>query len=147
MPPIPVKPGTYEIDGTILGGRAVVTAGEHASEHGVPLITNRPLYPPFQQTWTIEPLEPIPGSAYVIRLTHHEQTGIVTAEDKLWVDNVPRQDWAKFTFEPALGGFHVLSDNGLALRLVRPGAQIELAPPKQEPQELWHLTFRPFGDE
>ncbi len=104
MPPVPVKPGSHEIDGTILGGQAVVTAGEHATEHAVPLITSRPPHPPFQQTRTIEPGEPVPGPPYVIRPTHHEQAGLVIAEDKLGVNDAPRRPWAQFTFEPALGG-------------------------------------------
>ncbi|WP_033355928.1 hypothetical protein [Kitasatospora aureofaciens] len=120
-----MKPGSHENDGTILGGHAVVTAGEHATEHAVPLITSRPPHPPFQQTRTIEPGEPVPGPPYVIRPTHHEQAGLVIAEDKLGVNDAP----------PAMGAVHVRagprrvrirSDKGLSLRLVRPGEQLEL---------------------
>ncbi|MFF9641468.1 hypothetical protein [Kitasatospora aureofaciens] len=135
MPPVPVKPGSYEIDVTTRGGRDVVTAGEHATEHAAPLITSRPPHPPFKQIRTIEPGEPVPGPPYVIRPTHHEQAGLVIAEDKLGVNDVPRRPWAQFTFEPALGGFRIRSDKGLSLRLLRPGEQFELAAPQRQPQE------------
>ncbi|GHF43606.1 MULTISPECIES: hypothetical protein [Streptomyces] len=148
MPPIPVKPGVYRIHAHIIGPGAQVTATEHAVKYGAPIITDRANPLPIEQEWVIEPAQPVPGSPYVIRLALQEQAGIVLAEDKLWVNNVPREEWAKFTFETVLGGVKILSDKGLALRAGYRGSQIELVPPKPDFQETWTLEFiRPLDGE
>lgn len=148
MPPIPVKPGVYRIHAHIIGPGAQVTATEYAVKYGAPIIVDRPNPLPIEQEWTIEPAEPVPGSPYVIRLALQERAGLVIAEDKLWVNNVPREEWAKFTFETVLGGVKILSDKGLALRAGYRGSQIELVLPKPEFQETWTLEFiRPIDAE
>lgn len=148
MAPRPIQPGIYRIHAHIIGPTSLVTAREHAVEHGAPVTTDRPMTPPFQQEWAITPAEPVPGAPYVINLAFHEQAGLVIAEDKLWVNNVSREQLAKFTFEPVLGGIKMLSDKGLALRVGHHGAQLELVPPKPDFQETWTLEFvRPIGED
>ncbi|WP_224276490.1 hypothetical protein [Streptomyces sp. LS1784] len=72
----------------------------------------------------------------------------VDAEDKLWVNSVPREELAKFTFEPVLGGLKVLSAKGHAWHASHRGTQIELSKPKAEFQETWTLEYvRPIGEE
>ncbi|MEU1311901.1 hypothetical protein ABZ419_23820 [Streptomyces cinnamoneus] len=141
MPQIPVKPGIYKIHAHIIGPSALLTATEHAMKHGAPVITDRQNPLPIEQEWIIEPVEPIPGAPYVIRLAQHEEAGLVIHEDKLYVNSVPRGELAKFTFEGVLGGIKILSDKGLALRAGHRGAQITLVPPKPEFQETWTLEF------
>ncbi|MCA6092286.1 hypothetical protein LE181_08945 [Streptomyces sp. SCA3-4] len=148
MPPIPVKPGIYKIHAHIIGPSALLTATEHATKHGAPVITDRLNPLPIEQDWIIEPAEPVPGAPYVIRLAHHEQAGLVIQEDKLYVNSVPRAELAKFTFERVIGGVKVLSDKGLALRSGHRGAQIVLVPPKPEFQETFTLEFvSPINEE
>ncbi|GHE85465.1 hypothetical protein GCM10018785_61620 [Streptomyces longispororuber] len=141
MPPIPIKPGIYKIHAHIIGSTSLVTATEYAVKHGAPVITDRLNPLPIEQEWLIEPTEPVPGAPYVIRLAHHEQAGLVVAEDKLYVNAVPRGELAKFTFERVIGGVKILSDKGLALRSGHRGAQITLVEPKPEFQETWTLEF------
>ncbi|MEV5241856.1 hypothetical protein AB0K89_22520 [Streptomyces cinnamoneus] len=141
MPPIPVKPGIYKIHAHIIGPSALLTATEHATKHGAPVITDRMNPLPIEQEWIIEPTEPVPGAPYVIRLAQHEEAGLVIHEDKLYVNNVPRAELAKFTFERIIGGVKILSDKGLALRAGHRGAQITLVPPKPEFQETWTLEY------
>ncbi|MEU5542521.1 hypothetical protein AB0G85_09055 [Streptomyces sioyaensis] len=100
-----------------------------------------------EQEWLVEPAEPVPGAPYVIHLAHHEEAGLVVAEDKLWVNSVPRPEWAKFTFEQVIGGLKILSEKGLALRAGHRGAQIELVAPKPEFLETWALEFVSPGNE
>ncbi|MEV4431854.1 hypothetical protein [Streptomyces sp. NPDC049585] len=148
MPPIPVKPGIYKIHAHIIGPSSLVTATEHAVKHGAPVITDRFNPLPIEQEWLIEPAEQVPGAPYVIRLAEHETAGLVIAEDKLYVNSVPRDEWAKFTFERVIGGVKILSDKGLALRAGHRGAQIEIVPPKPEFQETFTLEFvRPIDAE
>ncbi|MEU1374259.1 hypothetical protein ABZ442_11380 [Streptomyces triculaminicus] len=148
MPPIPVRPGIYKIHAHIIGPSAVLTATEHATKHGAPVITDRLQPLPIEQEWIIEPAEPVPGAPYVIRLAYHEEAGIVIPEDRLWVNSVPRAEFAKFTFESVIGGVKIFSDKGLALRAGHRGAQIELVPPKPEFQETWTLEFvRPISED
>ncbi|MEV4443608.1 hypothetical protein AB0K09_32370 [Streptomyces sp. NPDC049577] len=148
MPPIPVKPGIYRIHAHIIGPTSLMTATEYAVKHGAPVITDRFNPLPIEQEWLIEPAEPVPGAPYVIRLAVHEGAGIVTPEDKLWVNTVQRGELAKFTFERVIGGVKILSDKGLALRAGHRGAQIELVPPKPDFQETWTLEYvRPVSEE
>lgn len=147
MPPVPVKPGIYKIHAHIIGPSSLVTATEHAVKYGAPVITDRMNPLPIEQEWIIAPAEPMPGSPYVIHLAMHEAAGLVIQEDKLWVNSVPRAEWAKFTFEAVLGGVKILSDKGLALRAGHRGAQLELVPPKPDFQETWTLEFvRPIDE-
>ncbi|MEU3353321.1 hypothetical protein [Streptomyces sp. NPDC037389] len=139
MPPIPIKPGIYKIHAHIIGPSSLVTATEYAVKHGAPVIVDRFNPLPIEQEWIIEPVEPVPGSPYVIRLASHDTAGLVIAEDKLFVNNVPRPELAKFTFEGVLGGVKILTEKGLALRAGHRGAQIEVVPPKPEFQETWTL--------
>ncbi|MFI9308932.1 hypothetical protein [Streptomyces triculaminicus] len=141
MPPIPVRPGIYKIHAHIIGPSAVLTATEHATKHGAPVIADRLNPLPIEQEWIIEPTESVPGAPYVIRLAHHESAGIVASDDKLWVNSVPRGEFAKFTFERVIGGIKIISDKGLALRAGHRGAQLTLVPPKPEFQETWTLEF------
>uniref|UniRef100_A0AAU2V5J1 Uncharacterized protein n=1 Tax=Streptomyces sp. NBC_00003 TaxID=2903608 RepID=A0AAU2V5J1_9ACTN len=84
----------------------------------------------------------------MIHLAHHDAAGLVVAEDKLFVNAVPRSEWAKFTFERVMGGVKILSDKGLAWRAEHRGAQIGLVPPKAEFQETWTLEYvSPLEDE
>ncbi|MFD9881403.1 hypothetical protein ACFWZT_08050 [Streptomyces alboflavus] len=141
MAPIPVKPGKYKIHAHIIGPTSLLTATEYAVKHGAPVITDRFNPLPIEQDWIIDVVESVPGSPYVIHLAHHAAAGLVVAEDKLFVNSVPRAEWAKFTFERVIGGVKILSDKGLALRAGHRGAQIELAPPKPEFQETWTLEY------
>ncbi|GHI03458.1 hypothetical protein AQI88_00430 [Streptomyces cellostaticus] len=141
MPPIPVRPGIYKIHAHIIGPTSLVTATEYAVKNGAPVITDRLNPLPIEQEWVIEPTEPVPGAPYVMRLAQHDQAGLVVAEEKLWVNNVPRAEWAQFTFEHVIGGVKILSDKGLALRAGHRGAQLELVAPKPEFQETWTLEF------
>ncbi|MEU1783080.1 MULTISPECIES: hypothetical protein [Streptomyces] len=148
MPPIPIKPGIYKIHAHIIGPSSLVTATEYAVKHGAPVITDRQNPLPIEQEWIIEPAEPVPGSPYVIRLAVHENAGLVIAEDKLFVNSVPRPELAKFTVEGVLGGVKILTEKGLALRAGHRGAQIEVAPPRPDFQETWTLEFvRPIEAE
>ncbi|MEU6233692.1 hypothetical protein [Kitasatospora sp. NPDC047058] len=148
MPPIPIKPGIYKIHAHIIGPTSLLTATEYAVKHGAPVITDRLNPLPIEQEWAIEPVEAEPGSPYVLCLAAHDAAGLVVPEDKLWVNAVPRADWAKFTFEPVLGGLKIISEKGLALRAGHRGAQIELTPPTPEFQETWTLEFvRPLDEE
>ncbi|MER7050521.1 hypothetical protein [Streptomyces jumonjinensis] len=141
MPAVPIKPGVYKFHAHIIGPSSLLTATEYAVKHGAPVITDRMNPLPIEQEWTIEPAHSEPGAPYVIHLAHHEAAGLVSAEDKLFVNSVPRAEWAKFTFEPVIGGVKILSDSGLALRAGHRGAQIELVAPKPEFQETWTLEF------
>ncbi|QCX78682.1 hypothetical protein C9F11_25350 [Streptomyces sp. YIM 121038] len=141
MAPIPIKPGIYKIHAHIIGPSAVVTATEYAVKHGAPVITDRLNPLPIEQDWIIEPVESVPGSPYLVRLAHHEAAGLVIAEDKLYVNSVPRGELAKFTFERVIGGVKIHSDKELALRSGHRGAQITLVPPKPEFQETWTLEY------
>ncbi|MCG6499506.1 hypothetical protein [Kitasatospora sp. A2-31] len=148
MPPIPVKPGIYKIHAHIIGPGAVVTATEYAVKHGAPVIVDRLNPLPIEQEWVIEPTEQVPGAPYVARLAAHETAGLVLAEDKLYVNSVPRAEWAKFTFEAVLGGVKVISEKGLAMRAGHRGSQIEFTPPQPDFQETWTLEFvRPIDEE
>ncbi|MFI9722768.1 hypothetical protein ACIHFE_24440 [Streptomyces sp. NPDC052396] len=147
MPPIPVRPGIYKIHAHIIGPASLVTATEYAVKNGAPVITDRLNPLPIEQEWLIEPIEPVPGSPYVIRLAQHESAGLVIPEDKLWVNSVPRDDWARFTFERVIGGVKILNDKGLALRAGHRGAQIELAAPSMDFQETWTLEFMTPAEE
>ncbi|MFE6868136.1 hypothetical protein ACFVFS_16425 [Kitasatospora sp. NPDC057692] len=148
MPPIPIKPGVYKIHAHIIGPGAVLTATEYAVKHGAPVIVDRINPLPIEQEWVIEPAEPVPGAPYVFRLAYQDAAGLVTAEDKLWVNNVPREEWAKFTFETVLGGVKVLSEAGLALNAGFRGQQADLVEPKPEFQQTWTLEFvRPLDAE
>ena len=146
MPLIPVRPGIYRFHAHIIGPGAQVTATEYATTHGAPVIVDRANPLPIEQEWAIEPTEPEPGAPYVIRLAIHEGAGLVVHEDKLWVNNVPRAEWARFTFETVLGGVKILSD-GRALRAGYRGSQVELVDPKPEFQQTWTLEFVRPGDE
>ncbi|MEW2523505.1 hypothetical protein [Streptomyces sp. NPDC047071] len=141
MPPIPIKPGIYKIHAHIIGPSALVTATEHAVDHGAPVITDRLNPLPIEQEWLIEPAEPVPGAPYVVRLAQHVDAGLVTADDRLYVNAVSREQLARFTFETVIGGVKILSDKGLALRANHRGAQITLVEPKPEFQETWTLEF------
>ncbi|AUY49431.1 hypothetical protein [Streptomyces sp. CB01881] len=141
MPPIPIKPGIYKIHAHIIGPSSLLTATEYAVKYGAPVITDRFNPLPIEQEWAVEPFEAEPGSPYVVRLASHEEAGLVVAEDKLWVNTVPRIERAKFTFEAVLGGVKIISEKGLALRAGHRGAQIELSPPKPEFQETWTLEY------
>ncbi|MGV9312084.1 hypothetical protein ACWDR0_07800 [Streptomyces sp. NPDC003691] len=77
----------------------------------------------------------------MIHLAYHEAAGLVVAKDKLYVNSVPKAEWAKFTFERVIGGIKILSDAGLALRAGHRGAQITLVAPKPEFQETWTLEY------
>ncbi|MGW4891816.1 hypothetical protein ACWEQL_06055 [Kitasatospora sp. NPDC004240] len=148
MPPIPIRPGIYKIHAHIIGPGALMTATEYAVQHGAPVIVDRFNPLPIEQEWAIEPAEQIPGAPYVLRLAAHDSAGLVVAEDKLFVNGVPRSDWAKFTFESVLGGVKILSEKGLAMSAGHRGQQIELAVPKPEFQQTWTLEFvRPIDEE
>ncbi|MFC0847102.1 hypothetical protein ACFH04_25795 [Streptomyces noboritoensis] len=148
MPPIPVRPGIYKLHAHIIGPTSLVTATEYAVKHGAPVITDRLNPLPIEQEWVIEPTEEIPGAPYVIHLAQHEGAGLVIQEDKLFVNVVPRAEWAKFTFERVIGGVKLLSDKGLALRAGHRGAQLEFVEPKPEFQETFTLEFvRPLDEE
>ncbi|GAB7035936.1 hypothetical protein AB0G35_31170 [Streptomyces sp. NPDC021749] len=148
MAPIPVKPGIYKIHAHLIGPTSLVTATEYATKNGAPVITDRLNPLPIEQEWIIEPTEPGPGAPYVIHLAYHEGAGLVTPEDRLWVNSVPRAEWAQFTFERVIGGVKILSGNGLALRSGHRGAQIELVTPTPEFQETWTLEFvKPLDEE
>ncbi|MFC5664545.1 hypothetical protein ACFP3U_16315 [Kitasatospora misakiensis] len=148
MPPIPVRPGIYKIHAHIIGPGSLVTATEFAVKHGAPVITDRMNPLPIEQEWVIEPVEPAPGAPYVVRLAAHDAAALVIAEDKLFVNNVPRADSAKFTFEAVLGGVKIISEKGLAMRAGHRGAQIGLTEPKPEFQETWTLEFvRPIDED
>ncbi|MFF9646186.1 hypothetical protein [Kitasatospora aureofaciens] len=148
MPPIPIRPGVYKIHAHIIGPGALMTATEYAVKYGAPVIVDRMNPLPIEQEWAIEPAEPVPGSPYAVRLATQEAAGLVTAEDKLWVNNVPRADWAKFTFEAVLGGVKILSEKGLAMRAGYRGSQIEFTPPQPEYQQTWTLEFvRPIDED
>ncbi|MFI2239485.1 hypothetical protein [Streptomyces chrestomyceticus] len=145
MAPIPVKPGKYKIHAHIIGPGSLLTATEYAVKHGAPVITDRLNPLPIEQEWIIDQPEAgqdaPPGSPYVIHLAYHTAAGIVVPEDKVYVNSVPRSEWAQFTFERVLGGVKILSDKGLALRAGHRGAQIELVAPKPEFQETWTLEY------
>ncbi|CAM5487247.1 hypothetical protein [Streptomyces abikoensis] len=141
MPPVPVRPGIYKIHAHIIGPSALVTATEHAVKYGAPVITDRLNPLPIEQEWIIQPSEPIPGAPYVIHLAAHESAGLVVQEDKLWVNSVPRPEWAKFTFESVIGGVKILTEKHLAFRANHRGAQITLVDPKPEFQETFTLEF------
>ncbi|MFE0045597.1 hypothetical protein [Streptomyces albireticuli] len=142
MAPIPVKPGKYKIHAHIIGPTSLLTATEYAVKYGAPVITDRLNPLPIEQEWVIDVAEPeIVGSPYVIHLAYHPAAGLVVPEDKLYVNSVPRAEWAKFTFERVIGGLKILSDKGLALRAGHRGAQITLVPPKPEFQETWTLEY------
>ncbi|MFI9237491.1 hypothetical protein [Streptomyces sp. NPDC053079] len=149
MAPIPVKPGRYKIHAHIIGPTSLLTATEYAVKHGAPVITDRFNPLPIEQEWIIDTTEQsVPGAPYVIHLAHHPEAGLVVPEDKLFVNSVPRAEWAKFTFERVIGGIKILSDKGLALRAGHRGAQITLVPPKPEFQETWTLEYLgPISDE
>ncbi|MFJ9867509.1 hypothetical protein [Streptomyces sp. NPDC101165] len=148
MPPIPVQPGIYKIHAHLIGPGLLVTATEHAVKYGAPTIVDRPSPVPFEQEWAVEPVEPIPGAPYVIRLAAAEQTGLVIGDDRLYVNNVPREEWAKFTFEAVIGGVKIVSEKGLTWVAQHRGAQIELVPPNQEFNSTWTLEFvRPLEGE
>ncbi|MEU6974257.1 hypothetical protein AB0A71_42400 [Kitasatospora aureofaciens] len=148
MPPIPVKPGIYRIHAHIIGPGTQLTATEHAVKYGAPVIADRANPLPIEQEWAIEPTEPMPGAPYVIHLALQENAGIVTPEDKLWVNSVPRGEWTKFTFESVLGGVKIISERGLACAAGYRGQQIELTEPKPEFQQTWTLEFiRPIDAE
>ncbi|MGW7818458.1 hypothetical protein ACWGLF_10055 [Streptomyces puniciscabiei] len=148
MPPIPVQPGIYKIHAHLIGPGLLVTATEHTSKHGAPTIVDRPVPVPFEQEWAIEPVEPILGAPYVIRLAAAEMAGLVIGDDKLYVNSIPRVEWAKFTFEAVLGGVKIVSEKGLTWVAQHRGAQIELVPPNQEFNSTWTLEFvRPLEAE
>ncbi|MFE7561624.1 hypothetical protein [Kitasatospora sp. NPDC057500] len=148
MPPIPVRPGIYKVHAHIIGPGALVTATEYAVKHGAPVIVDRFNPLPIEQEWVIEPTEPVPGAPYVVRLAAHEAAGLVIADGRLFVNSVPRAEWARFTFEAVLGGVKILSEKGLAARAGHRGAQIEIVEPKPEFQETWTLEFvRPIDEE
>ncbi|WP_435283480.1 hypothetical protein [Streptomyces koelreuteriae] len=143
MAPTPIKPGIYQIHAHLTGPTSLLSATEQAVEHGAPVITDRvnPLL--IEPEWIIDVSDPEQaGSPYVIHLSHQPAAGLVVAEDKLFVNTVPRADWAKFTFERGIGGIKILSDKGLALRTGHRGAQIQLAYPKPEFQETWTLEYQ-----
>ncbi|MGW0885933.1 hypothetical protein [Streptomyces sp. NPDC002671] len=145
MTSVPVKPGKYKIHAHIIGPTSLVTATEYAVKYGAPVITDRFNPLPIEQEWVIDypeaGQEPEPESPYVIHLAYHPAAGLVVTEDKLWVNSVPRTEWAKFTFEPVIGGIKILSEKGLSLRAGHRGAQIELTTPKPEFQETWTLEY------
>ncbi|GGY05043.1 hypothetical protein [Streptomyces hiroshimensis] len=142
MPLIPVRPGIYKIHAHIIGPTSLVTATEHAVKYGAPVITDRMNPLPIEQDWIIEPVEPIPGSPYVIHLAHHEAAGLVVPEGKLFVNSVPRGEWEKFVFERVIGGIKILSEKQQhAWRAGHRGAQITLVEPKPEFQETFTLEF------
>ncbi|MEU2789705.1 hypothetical protein [Streptomyces sp. NPDC007100] len=148
MAPIPVKPGIYKIHAHIIGPSSLVTATEYATKHGAPVITDRLNPLPIEQEWVVVPAENIPGAPYVIHLAYHDAAGIVTDEDKIWVNSVPRSEWAKFTFERVIGGVKILSEKGLAWRSGHRGAQLELSAPTSDFQETWTLEYvRPVTEE
>ncbi|MET8539867.1 hypothetical protein ABZW03_04300 [Kitasatospora sp. NPDC004799] len=148
MPPIPIKPGIYKIHAHIIGPSSLVTATEYAVKHGAPVIVDRFNPLPIEQEWVIEPAEPVPGAPYVVRLAAHDAAGLVIAEDRLFVNTVPRPELAKFTFEAVLGGVKILAEKGLAARAGHRGAQIEFTEPKPEFQETWTLEYvRPVDEE
>ncbi|GAA1385878.1 hypothetical protein GCM10009639_08890 [Kitasatospora putterlickiae] len=148
MPPIPVRPGVYKIHAHIIGPGALVTATEFAVKYGAPVIVDRVNPLPIEQEWVIEPTEPVPGAPYVVRLAVHESAALVIAEEKLFVNSVPRPEWSKFTFEAVLGGVKILSEKGLAFNAGYRGQQIELVEPKPEFQQTWTLEFvRPIDEE
>lgn len=142
MAPIPVKPGKYKIHAHIIGPSSLLTATEYAVKHGAPVITDRFNPLPIEQEWIIDAADhEIVGAPYVIHLAYHPAAGLVVPEDKLYVNSVPRAEWAKFTFERVIGGIKILSDKGLALRAGHRGAQIALVAPKPEFQETWTLEY------
>lgn len=75
--------------------------------------------------------------------------GIVTAEDKTYVNSVPRPEWSKFTFEPVIGGVRIISENGLVWAVQHRGQQIELVKPDTpEYSDLWTLEYiRPIEED
>ncbi|MGX1566414.1 hypothetical protein [Streptomyces sp. NPDC055506] len=142
MAPIPVKPGKYKIHAHIIGPTSLLTATEYAVKYGAPVITDRLNPLPIEQEWIIDVSDPEQvGSPYVIHLAYHPAAGLVVPEDKLYVNSVPRAEWAKFTFERVIGGIKILSDKGLDLRAGHRGAQIQLVEPKPEFQETWTLEY------
>lgn len=148
MSVVPIRPGIYRIHAHIIGPSALATATEYAVKSGAPVITDRMNPLPIEQEWAIIPAEPMPGASYVITLAHQESAGLQITDDKLWVNNAPRPELAKFSFEQVIGGVKILSEKGLALRAGHRGAQIELVPPKPEFQETWTLEFiRPLNEE
>ncbi|MBD0741273.1 hypothetical protein [Streptomyces sp. CBMA152] len=148
MPPVPIRPGVYRLYAHIFGPPALATAREHPIEHGVPVATDRPLDPPFQQEWAILPIQDTPGAPYQIFLDTHPQVGLLAADDKLFANSVRPEDRTQWTFEPVIGGLQILSDKGLAWRADYLGAQIQLIAQKPEPQATWSLEFlRPIAAE
>ncbi|MCD9140566.1 hypothetical protein [Streptomyces albireticuli] len=156
MPPIPVKPGPYKFYAHIIGPPALLTAREHAIDHGLPTVTDRPLPHPLDtlhQEWTIEPLERgLPGSPYVIYLGAYAEeetqnrTGLIVVDHKVYANTVPRDQLTKFIFEPGLGGLQIVDDKDhLALRAGHLGQQIEaVTPNKADPHQVWTL-HSPIG--
>ncbi|QIS14375.1 hypothetical protein [Nocardia arthritidis] len=152
MPPVPIRPGIYKIHAHLIGATSLVTATEHAIEKGAPVITDHLNPMPLEQEWAIVPVEPMPGAPYVMHLAFHETGGLLVDQDRLWVNNVPREQWAKFTFERVIGGVKILSEKGLVWRAGHRGAQIELHPPQSAVQaafqEAWTLEFvRDLGED
>ncbi|MFI9201829.1 hypothetical protein [Streptomyces sp. NPDC053048] len=154
MPPIPIKPGVYRFYAHIIGPPALITAREHAVDHGLPVNTDRPLYPPLLQEWIIQPAEPIPGSPYVISLAFdtdgdERHPGLVAADHRLWANAVNRDQFTKWTFAHAIGGLQIIDEKDqLALRAGHFGEQIKLVTPnKADFHQVWTLDFlRPIDE-
>lgn len=149
MAPMPMPPGVYRIHSHLPGPGLVVTATERAIKYGAPVIVEPRLLPPFEQEWAIEAAQPAPGSPYVMHLAFHDLAGIVAAEEKIFVNNVPRPEWSKLTFEPVIGGLRIMSENGLVWAVQHRGQQIELVKPETpEYSDVWTLEFvRPLEDD
>ncbi|GCD41970.1 hypothetical protein [Streptomyces paromomycinus] len=145
MAPLPVQPGTYKIHAHVIGPSSLLTATKYAVKHGTPVITDRSNPLPIEQEWITDRSEAgqetQAGSPYVIHLAYQPAAGIVVPEDEVYVNSVPRPEWARFTFEAVLGGVKILSDKGLALRAGHRGAQPELVTPEPEFQETWTLEY------
>lgn len=148
MHPVPIQPGVYQIHSHLPGPGLVVTATEHAIMHGAPVIVEPRLLPPFEQQWAIEAAQAVPGSPYVMHLALQELAGIVTAEEKIYVNNVARAEWSKVTFEPVIGGVRIVAESGLVCAVQHRGQQVQLVKPDTpDYSDIWTLEFiRPLDE-
>ncbi|MEV0274955.1 hypothetical protein AB0I22_01000 [Streptomyces sp. NPDC050610] len=142
MPPVPLKRGVYKIYAHIFGLPALATVRAFQTSQGFPFVTDRPEDPPFQQELAIEPFENVPGSPYLIYIAAQPQLGVVENEQHLWSKEEPREQWTRWHFEPFVGGLRIVAEkSGSVWRAEYHGKQIDVTPPKGEPQEGWTPEF------
>jgi hypothetical protein len=83
-----------------------------------------------------------------MHLAIHELAGIVAAEEKIYVNNVPRPEWSKLTFEPVIGGVRIVAESGLVLAVQHRGQQVTLVKPDTpDYSDVWTMEFiRPLEE-